>query len=58
MGFTLDLIGWGASAAGQETVYEWGCKDGAPVRGQQVLKVDPQGYPVQYWEKAVRPRGG
>jgi hypothetical protein len=38
-----------AAVTGHETVYEWQCQNGAPTIARQVLQVDAQGYPVQFW---------
>ncbi len=39
-----------AAAAGRTTVYEWSCKEGQPVKGNQVTQVDAQGYPKDWWQ--------
>jgi hypothetical protein len=48
-----------AVAAGRETIYEWRCKDGAPVMGKQVFQVDAQDFITAYWQEipsaAVKP---
>ncbi len=38
-----------AAVTGHETVYEWRCTDGSPTIVRQVLEVDEQGYPVNFW---------
>jgi hypothetical protein len=40
-----------AAAAGRVTIYDWSCKKGVPVKGEQVTTVDAQGYPADYWEE-------
>jgi hypothetical protein len=34
---------------GRLTVYEWKCTSGNPEIGRQVLQVDSQGFPANYW---------
>lgn len=43
-----------AAATGRETVYNWSCKDGKPMVGEQHTQVDAQGYPASFWT-AVAP---
>ncbi|OUC07989.1 hypothetical protein RY27_11640 [Litorilinea aerophila] len=38
-----------AAVTGHETVYEWRCTDGSPTIVRQVLEVDEEGYPVNFW---------
>ena len=38
-----------AATTGRATVYEWKCTDGKPEAGQQILKVDPQGFISDFW---------
>lgn len=38
-----------AFATGHSTIYAWSCKDGKAQVGKQLLDVDAQGYPVQFW---------
>ena len=40
-----------AAAAGRVTIYDWSCKTGKPVKGEQVTSVDEQGYPADFWEE-------
>ena len=40
-----------AAAAGRVTIYDWSCKAGKPVKGEQVTSVDEQGYPADFWEE-------
>ena len=40
-----------AAAAGRVTIYDWSCKGGKPVKGEQVTSVDEQGYPADFWEE-------
>lgn len=44
-----------AAAAGRETIYEWRCQSGAPVRVKQVFQVDAQGYVSHYWQQIPAP---
>jgi len=38
-----------AVVTGHSTVYEWSCQNGAAQVGKQILDVDAQGFPVQFW---------
>jgi hypothetical protein len=38
-----------AYVTGRLTVYEWKCASGKPEIGRQVLQVDSQGFPSNYW---------
>jgi putative hemolysin len=38
-----------AAAAGRATVFTWSCADGAPVKGEQVLQADAQGFIAEFW---------
>lgn len=38
-----------AAVSGHDTVYEWGCKDGAPQIVKQVFQVDARGYIGVFW---------
>ncbi len=38
-----------AYVTGHATIYEWACKNGAPEIVKQVLDVDAEGYPAQFW---------
>lgn len=38
-----------AAAAGRATVFAWSCADGAPVKGEQVLQADAQGFIADFW---------
>ncbi|HZQ07747.1 MAG TPA: ABC transporter substrate-binding protein [Anaerolineae bacterium] len=38
-----------AVVTGHSTVYEWKCQNGAAQVGKQLLDVDAQGYPAQFW---------
>lgn len=40
-----------AAVTGHATVYEWKCDAGKPAVVRQVLNVDPQGYPTEFWYK-------
>lgn len=43
-----------AAVTGHDTIYEWACKNGQAVAGQQVFHVDPQGYIQEIWYKIDR----
>jgi hypothetical protein len=38
-----------ASVTGRLTIYEWRCSSGKPEIVRQVLQIDSQGYPANYW---------
>lgn len=38
-----------AYVTGRATVYNWACKDGKAVAGEQVFTVDPQGFLADFW---------
>ena len=38
-----------AFVIGHDSIYDWGCKDGAPVILKQLSQVDAQGYISKYW---------
>jgi len=46
-----------AAASGRATVFAWSCADGAPVKGEQVLQADDQGFIAEFWY-ALEPTGG
>ncbi len=38
-----------AAAAGRATLFAWSCKEGAPVRGEQIAQADAQGFIADFW---------
>ena len=44
-----------AVAAGRATVYEWGCKNGAPEIVKQVLSADARGFIAEIWYEITPP---
>jgi putative hemolysin len=44
-----------AFATGHSTIYAWSCKNGVPVQGNQILQVDAQGYPTEFWYQIPPP---
>ena len=46
-----------AAAGGRATVFAWRCADGAPVRGEQVLQADAQGFIAEFWYAIEPPTG-
>ena len=45
-----------AVATGRATVFAWSCADGAPVKGEQVLHADAQGFIAEFWYE-IAPEG-
>ncbi len=46
-----------AVATGHATVFAWHCAGKRPAIARQVLKVDPRGFPAEFWHVVTPPRG-
>lgn len=44
-----------AYATGHETVFRWRCKGGSPHIVRQIFKVDPRGFPADFWSRVEPP---
>ncbi len=40
-----------AYATGHATIFDWRCRDGAPVIAKQRFKVDPRGFVAEFWRR-------
>lgn len=45
-----------AYITGHATVYDWSCKDGAPVPGKQLVKPDARGFLSNIWHELPPPK--
>jgi hypothetical protein len=43
------------AATGHATIYAWSCKDGKPVAGKALVRVDAQGYIAENWKAVGQP---